>query len=269
MLHTASYAGVLFVTLNNPATRNALNDAMLVGVRDALDRAAADASVRTLVLRGAGGTFCAGGDFAQFKALMATAPADPDPIAISNRAFGAVLERMAACDVPLIALVEGAAMGGGVGLAAACDIVLATQDARFAMPEVTLGLPPAQIAPFLALRLGMPAALRLMLTGARLTAEEAKALGLVDDVASDAAALRECALRWIDQIGRAEPGAARATKRILARARQSTLSDTLDHAAQAFATSLRLGTAEEGIAAFAAKRPPTWQTHVAEWPDLP
>jgi isohexenylglutaconyl-CoA hydratase len=260
---------VLFVTLDHPATRNALNDAMLAGLRAALETAQADRSIRAVLLRGVQGNFCAGGDFAQFKALMATAPADPDPIAVSNRGFGAVLEQMAACEVPLIATVEGAALGGGLGLAAVCDIVLATRDARFGVPEVTIGLPPAQIAPFVALRLGAAAAARLMLTGARLTAEEAKAAGLVDEVAADAGELQACALRWIGQIGRAEPAAVRATKRILARARRSTLSDALDLAAQAFAESLRSGTAAEGIAAFAAKRPPVWQTQLIDWPELP
>jgi isohexenylglutaconyl-CoA hydratase len=269
VIHTLSHGGVLFVTLDNPAARNALNDAMLAGLSGALDTARADRSIRAVLLRGAQGNFCAGGDFTQFEALMATAPGDPDPIAVSNRAFGAVLERMAQCEVPLIAAVEGAAMGGGFGLAALCDIVLATRDARFGMPEVTIGLPPAQIAPFVALRLGAPAAVRLMLTGVRLSAEEAKAVGLVDEVAADTAELRACALRWIGQLGRAEPAAARATKRILARAQQSTLGDALDLASQAFAESLRSGTAGEGIAAFGAKRPPVWQTQPTDWPELP
>jgi isohexenylglutaconyl-CoA hydratase len=269
VLHTLTHNGVLFVTLNNPAVRNALNDAMLAGMRDALERVAADRSIRALVLRGAGGTFCAGGDFGHFKALMATAPAEPDPIAVSNRAFGAVLEWLAACEAPLVALVEGAAMGGGFGLAAVCDLVLATRDARFAMPELTLGLPPAQIAPFVAARLGAASALRLMLTGARLTADEGKALGLVDEVAPDAAALRACAQRWLGEIGRAEPGAVRATKRILASARRTSLGETLDHAAYEFAASLRSGTAAEGIAALTARRAAGWSTDFSDWPDLP
>jgi isohexenylglutaconyl-CoA hydratase len=269
VIHTLLHGGVLFVTLNNPATRNALNDAMLAGVRAALERVAAEPAIRALVLRGAGGNFCAGGDFAQFKALMATTPADPDPIALSNRAFGAVLERLAACDVPLVAAVEGAAMGGGFGLAAVCDVVLATRDARFAMPELSLGLPPAQIAPFVAARLGPVAALRLMLTSARLDADEARQLGLVDEVAADAAALQACARRWLGQLFRAEPGAVRGTKRILESARCATLSDTLDHAAREFAAALRSGTAAEGIAALSARRPAAWVAEGPDWPDLP
>jgi isohexenylglutaconyl-CoA hydratase len=242
---------------------------MLAGMRSSLDQVAADRSIRALVLRGAAGNFCAGGDFAQFKVLMATAPGEADPIAVSNRAFGDVLERLAACEAPLVALVEGAAMGGGFGLAAVCDLVLATRDARFAMPELTLGLPPAQIAPFVAARLGAATALRLMLTGARLTADEARAVGLVDEVAPDAEALRTCAQRWLRELGRSEPDAVRATKRILASARRTSLSDTLDHAAREFAASLRSGTAAEGIAALSARRAAAWSAEFPDWPDLP
>jgi isohexenylglutaconyl-CoA hydratase len=269
MIHVLVHHGVCFVTLNHPATRNALSDEMVAGLRDALDRTEADCSIRALVLRGANGNFCAGGDFSRFKALMATPAADPDPIATSNRAFGRVLESMAACAVPLVALVEGAAMGGGCGLAAACDIVLATRTAKFAMPEVTLGLPPAQIAPFVAMRVGVPTARRLMLTGARLSAEEAQTVGIVDEIAEDATALRESALRWLDRIGATEPGAVRATKRILAKSRTADLGTTLDFAATAFAASLRSGTADEGIAAFAAKRPAAWKAAPFHWPALP
>jgi isohexenylglutaconyl-CoA hydratase len=269
VIHTVLHGGVLFVTLNSPATRNALNDAMLAGIRTALDLVAADRSIRALVLRGAGGNFSAGGDFGQFKALMATAPADPDPIVLSNRAFGALLERLTTCEAPLVALVEGAAMGGGFGLAATCDLVLATGDARFAMPELTLGLPPAQIAPFVAARLGQATALRLMLTGARLDADEAARVGLVDEVAPDAAALRACAQRWLAQICRAEPAATRGTKRILASARRAALGDTLDRAAREFATALRSGTAAEGIAALSSRGAAGWATGYTGWPELP
>jgi isohexenylglutaconyl-CoA hydratase len=88
VIHRPCHGGVLFVTLDNPAARNALNDAMLAGLHGALDTARAARSVRAVLLRGAQGNFCAGGDFTQFKALMATVPGDPDPTAESNRAFG-------------------------------------------------------------------------------------------------------------------------------------------------------------------------------------
>ncbi len=233
---------------------------MVAALQDAISHAEANPTTRALVIRGANHTFCAGGDFSNFRALMVdAAPADaPDPIATFNRAFGAMLERLQACVVPTIAVVEGAAMGGGCGLAAACDFVLASSTAQFGMPEVTLGLPPAQIAPFMAARLGSGRALRLMLTGRRLSAAHALDAGLADIVAEPAELDAQLNALLAD-LGRAEPAALRATKAIVQRCRQHTaLADTLDFAATQFAASLRSGTAAEGIAALTAKRPAGW-----------
>ena len=246
-------------TLDAPATRNALTDAMVAGLGEACRLAESTPATRALVIRGAGGTFCAGGDFSGFRSAMTSAAPTGgiDPIATSNRRFGAMLEQLRGLTVTAIAVVEGAAMGGGCGLAASCDVVLAASDARFAMPEVTLGLPPAQIAPFVAARLGERAALRLMLTGRRVDAAQALACGLADEVA-EPDALDALLSACLTELGRAEPNALRATKAILQRQRTVSLSDTLDFASLAFAASLRSGTATEGLAAFAAKRSASW-----------
>jgi isohexenylglutaconyl-CoA hydratase len=258
-----SRGAFVFATLDAPATRNALSDAMVNGLIDAITQAESQPSCRALVIRGAGGSFCAGGDFSRFRALMATeAPAegiDPslDPIASFNRAFGALLERLHASAVATIAVVEGAAIGGGAGLAAACDFVLAASSAQFGMPEVTLGLPPAQIAPFVAARLGNGPALRLMLTGRRIDAAQALACGLADEVAPPEA-IGDRLQALLAELGRAEPRVLRATKAILQRHATGPLGTTLDFAALQFAAALRSGTAAEGLAALAAKRPAAW-----------
>lgn len=261
MVRIETRGAFVHATLAAPATRNALSDAMVAGLVDAIARAEASPQVRALVIRGDGGTFCAGGDFGRFRELIATpAPRDaPDPIAAFNRGFGALLERLHGCAVATVAVVEGAAMGGGVGLAAACDFVLAADSAQFAMPEVTLGLPPAQIAPFVAQRIGSGAAQRLMLTGRRIVAAQALVLGLVDE-ALEPSALDARLASLLAELGRAEPAALRATKAILKRRAEAPLADTLDAAAQWFAASLRSGTAAEGLAAFAAKRAAAWVT---------
>jgi isohexenylglutaconyl-CoA hydratase len=253
----------VFATLESPATRNALSDAMVSGLCDAISLAESQADSRALVIRGAGGTFCAGGDFGRFRELMSTAlPGDGvDPIASFNRSFGAMLERLQACAIPTIAVVERAAMGGGVGLAAACDFVLASSTAQFGMPEVTLGLPPAQIAPFVAARLGHGAALRLMLTGRRIAAAQALVCGLADEVL-EPEALGERLNALLTELGRAEPAALRATKAILQKRRTEALAPTLDFASLAFAAALRSGTASEGLAALSAKRPAAWVTRL-------
>lgn len=259
MLRTESRGAFVFATLDAPATRNALTDAMVAALGEALALAESRPAVRALVVRGAGGTFCAGGDFGGFRTLMAEpVPAGGiDPIVGFNRGFGAVLERLQASRVATIAVVEGAAMGGGAGLAATCDFVLAASTAQFGMPEVTLGLPPAQIAPFLAARLGAGQAMRVLLTGRRLSAAQALACGLADQV-HDATSLDEHLSALLGELGRAEPAALRATKAILQRRATAPLGETLDFAAGAFAAALRSGTAAHGLAAMSARRPPAW-----------
>jgi isohexenylglutaconyl-CoA hydratase len=259
MVRIDTQGAFVHATLDAPATRNALTDAMVASLGEACRLAESTPAVRALVVRGAGRSFCAGGDFSGFRSAMAEAPPAEglDPIAASNRRFGALLEQLSALSVATIAVVEGAAIGGGCGLAACCDIVLAAADATFAMPEVSLGLPPAQIAPFVAARLGERAALHLMLTGRRIDADQALTLGLVDAVLA-LEALDARVLDLLNELRRAEPAALRATKAILRRRREASLADTLDFAALAFAAALRSGTATEGLKAFAAKRPAVW-----------
>jgi isohexenylglutaconyl-CoA hydratase len=258
-VHIDTRGAFVFATLDAPATRNALTDPMVQALAQALQAAQAQPQVRALVITGANGSFCAGGDFSRFKALLAEPVADgaADPIVGFNRAFGTLLEQLSGAEIATIAVVEGAAMGGGVGLAACCDVVLAASTAQFAMPEVTLGLPPAQIAPFVAARIGQAAALRLMLTGQRLTGEQAEAVGLVDEVLWPEA-VQPRLQAWLSDLERAEPGALRATKAVLRHARTGSRGAALDFAAQAFARCLRSGTAAEGLAAFAARRVPRW-----------
>jgi isohexenylglutaconyl-CoA hydratase len=249
-----------FATLDRPQARHALTDAMVQALLDACAQATARADARALVIRGSGGQFCAGGDFGGFKSMIGAVPpaGAPDPIVGVNRTFGRLLETLAALEVPTVAVVEGAAMGGGVGLAAACDIVIAAASARFATPEVTLGLPPAQIAPFVAARIGDAAAKRMLLTGTTFNADAALALGLVDEVAPDATALDAVLKQRLEALGRAEPAALRATKRLLALRQGTALPQLLDKAAGEFARALRSGAPLEGMAAFAEKRAARW-----------
>jgi isohexenylglutaconyl-CoA hydratase len=258
-----------FARLNRPDKRNALSDAMVAELAALLERVSGDLAARALVISGAGGHFCAGADFAGFLALMQTAPGQAeDPIARYNRGFGAMLERVAALPVPTIAVVSGVAMGGGCGLAAACDRVLAADDATFAMPEVTLGVAPAQIAPFVVRRAGARRARWLMLTGARLKGAAAQAEGLADVVVPPGG-LRAALAADLGLLAAAEPAALRATKRILNRTLEASLADSLDAAALEFAGLLRHGAAREGIAATVARRAPAWAAPLPELPDFP
>jgi isohexenylglutaconyl-CoA hydratase len=261
-------AGTWFARLNRPDKRNALSDALVAAIGEACERVAADLEARALVLHGAGGHFCAGADFAGFLSLMQTEPGHADdPIAHYNRQFGAMLERLAALPVPTIAVVTGVAMGGGCGLAAACDRVIAADDATFAMPEVTLGVAPAQIAPFVVRRAGARRARWLMLSGARIKAAAARDAGIAD-VVVPGTELRDAVAAELRLLSAAEPAALRATKRIVNRTLEAPLGTALDSAAQEFAGLLRHGAAREGIAATMGKRAPAWTTPLPALPDF-
>ncbi len=252
---------VLYVTLNQPATRNALSARMVAELREAARLCARDTGVRCVVLRGAGGNFCAGGNLGDFQQMMQSQPVAgaPDPIALANREFGYLLQEWKALPQVLVAVIEGAAIGGGLGLATVCDLVLAEAGAKFAMPEASLGLPPAQIAPFVALRIGAARTRRMALTAARLSAAGAMACGLVDQVLTGADALDGALHKTLAEVLRCAPGALASTKAILARHDgQRSLDDTLDFAAQQFATALRSGEAAEGVHAFGEKRAAAW-----------
>jgi isohexenylglutaconyl-CoA hydratase len=268
LLQIDRQAGFWFARLNRPDKRNALSDELVAALTVLWERVAADLDARALVLYGAGGNFCAGADFARFLELMQdTAPHDEDPIVRQNRQFGAMLEGLAAVPVPTLAVVRGAAMGGGCGLAAACDRVIADEGAYFAMPEVTLGIAPAQIAPFVVRRLGATRARWAMLSAARLGATAAREAGLVDVVAP-AGGLRAAVEAELRPLAATEPAALRATHRIVAHALESPLPVVLDAAAQEFAGLLRHGAAREGIAASRGKRAPAWQAAAPQLPDF-
>jgi isohexenylglutaconyl-CoA hydratase len=256
---------VLTVTLDRPAVRNAMSGRML----EELLRVAhlllepvrcgggASDSLRVVVLRGAGGNFSAGGDVRGMVEGAGRAEAAGDRARRDNRDFGTLLSRLERVPQLLIAAIEGAAMGGGLGLACVSDVALATGDARFGTPEVTLGLVPAQIAPFLVARVGGAAARRLLLTGGQLDAETARALGLVHEVVEGPAELDREVEALIGQAMRCAPHAVARTKRLLARVGKVTLGRLLDEAADLFAESL-LDEGAEGIEAFLERRDPSW-----------
>lgn len=258
---------VLFVTLHCPETRNALSPEVTAELHQVSTLAQVDTDLRAIVLRGSQGFFCAGGNIGSFQSRLnahqQTKPAQEstlaqDPIAARNRDFGRFLELWSALPVPIIAAVEGAAMGGGMGLACTADIVLATEDAKFALTETALGIIPAQIAPFVQARLGRRNALRLGLFGERVSGAQAVALGLVDELVPDGRALDERLAIWLNRMCRCAPGANRALKRLFVGSDPGQpMSQTLDVAAESFSACMR-NEGPEGIAAFKEKRPARW-----------
>ncbi|MGH6639987.1 MAG: enoyl-CoA hydratase/isomerase family protein [Polaromonas sp.] len=249
-------------TLNDAATRNALSDALVQALQSACQRAARDASLRFVVLTGAGGTFCAGGSLGGFaEAIGQALPAGAtDPLIAMNRRFGALLQALCSLPQVLLAVVDGPAMGGGLGLVCCADFVLASERAVLAAPEVTLGVVPAQITPFVLKRLGDRAARQCLLTGQRWSAEEARRLGLVDEVHA-VESLPAAQSRLLGALSLAAPQALAATKQLLSAAGNQGsqgLAAVLDQAAMAFAQGLRSAEAAEGLSAFARKSKPEW-----------
>jgi isohexenylglutaconyl-CoA hydratase len=155
-------------------------------------------------------------------------------------------------------LVEGAALAGGLGMACCADVVVVTRDAQFALTETTLGIPPAQIAPIVAARLGLPTARRLMLTAARFTGDEAARLGLADFVAADPGELDRFEHETRAQVRRCAPGANATTKEILLAARTLQGDALRQFAAESFARCVVGAEGREGLQAFVEKRQPSW-----------
>ena len=251
--------GTLFVGFNRPNVRNALSLKMVSELETVLDALRLDRSIRVIVLRGEGGHFCAGGDVKDMSmARSANISEDGDAIATLNRRFGALCQKLNETLQVTIAVVEGAAMGGGFGLVCVCDVVLAHETAKFRLPETSLGLPPAQIAPFLVERLGRPTARRLALTGAKLSGITALDVGLVDAVFADEEDLLTQLSSLRSQILKCAPKASAETKSLLLPAGNESLDDLLDAGAAAFASAARGAEGMEGIIAFLQKKKASW-----------
>ena len=251
----------LHVRLNRPETRNALSRDMvqdLIAVVAFLEGAT---DIAAVLVRGNGGTFCAGGDIKGFLAQTQSAPpaaGETDSIALTNRHFGTFLARFDQLPQTVVMAIEGAAFGGGLGLASIGDVALCTADTRFAMSETGLGVVPAQIAPFVAARIGVSQTRRLALTGRRFDGREAGRIGLVHYVCEGQPAFEARLTELMVEIARCAPGANAATKRLLLASRATPLPKLLDEAADAFAAALRGPEGREGVAAFLEKRKASW-----------
>lgn len=249
---------VLTVRLNRPDVRNALVDEMVNELHAVLDAARDDRTLRTLVFRGEGGVFCAGGDIKAFKSSLQDVPPSEDEVARGNRSFGDLMIKLNEQPQAVIMLVEGAAIGGGLGLCCVGDITIVTRDAKFRLSETSLGIPPAQIAPFVTERVGLTTARRLMLTGARFTGEAAVQYGIGHLLAEDGADLDAQCADVLGQIAQCAPGANAVTKSIVFEAARRPRAEALDFAARGFARCMLSDEGREGVSAFLEKRKPRW-----------
>ncbi|MCW5753054.1 MAG: enoyl-CoA hydratase/isomerase family protein, partial [Alphaproteobacteria bacterium] len=244
---------VLTVTLNRPEARNAMNSQMVRELNLVFDAIRDDRAIRVVILRGSGGIFCAGGDIKDM-ARAGEAPPGEDAMRARNRSFGALCRKVDAAPQAVVAVVEGAAMGGGFGLVCVSDIAIAYENARFAMPEVTLGVVPAQIAPFVVARIGMTEARRHALTGERIDGPRAKELGLVHYLARGQEDAEAILRKVLGQLMNAAPGSIAATKSLLSAIAETPAEMLLDRAADLFISAVRGPEGREGTRAFVEKR---------------
>ncbi|MGY2290053.1 enoyl-CoA hydratase/isomerase family protein [Pseudomonas sp. SDO528_S397] len=247
-----AHNGVLHLTLNRPQHRNAMNRQMVDELRTAL--AQIDSQVRAVVISGAGGHFCAGGDVSDLRQADSA-----EALRELNRTFGHLLQEVQALAQVVIVVVQGAVLGGGLGLVCVSDMAMADHQAQFGLPETSLGLLPAQIAPFVVQRIGLTQARRLALTAARFDGVEAQRLGLVHWVERDPQALAERLDEVLSQVLRCAPTANARTKALLLASVEQPLDALLDRAAEAFAEAVTGAEGVEGTQAFVQKRTPLWQ----------
>ncbi len=257
-------AGVAYLTLNRPDVRNAMSLAMVDELIDKLQQTEKQGDSRIVVVRGAGGNFCAGADLKDMAAARARVQSgqmdatEGDPVANINRRFGELCAAFSESSLAIITVLEGAVMGGGFGLACASDITLADTTATLRLPETALGLVPAQIAPYLVERLGYSQAKRLAVTGGSIDAATAARLGLVHELFADTASLDAGLGRVISEILACAPQALAATKKLVARARLMPPRALIEEAAAAFSRAAMGPEGVEGTRAFIEKRKPQW-----------
>ena len=243
--------GVLHITLNRPDSRNAMSLEMVSELRTVL--AQLDTQVRAVVISGAGGHFCAGADV---KDMVKAG--GKDGLQALNRAFGTLLQAVEALPQVVIVVLQGAVLGGGFGLACVSDVAIADHQAQFGLPETSLGLLPAQIAPFVVKRIGLTQTRRLALTAARFDGVEAGRLGVVHFVETDSQALAERLDEVLGQVLRCAPGANGRTKALLLASVDEPLEVVLDRGAAWFAEAVTGVEGIEGTQAFVQKRKPRW-----------
>ena len=247
----------LTIWFNSPKNRNALSDQLTSELTETLNAVKNDRAVRGITLRGRHGIFCAGGDLKAFSASQGGG-ATHASMAHMNRGAGDLFDLIMGMPQVVIALVEGAAIAGGLGLMCCADIVAVTKDAKFSLTETMIGIPPAQIAPIIVARVGLPKARRLMLTGARFTGAETPDFNLSDFVVDDPAELEVVEAQIKTGVLKCAPGAIRATKEILMATPHLDREGQKDFAAKKFATALLSDEGKEGIVSFIEKRKPNW-----------
>lgn len=245
---------VEYLTLNRPEVRNAFNEDVVAELTRWAETMREPGDARAVVLAGAGKAFCAGADVGWMRKTMHYAERrNLEDAAAAARMFAA----LDGLPVPLVGRVHGAALGGGAGLAAVCDVVVAEEHALFGFTEVKLGILPAVIAPFALAKIGRSAARELFLTGARFSAERARAIGLVHAVVTQDE-LDTTVAAYVREFLTAGPEAIAAAKELIRGVWNRSVDEVQPVTANAIATRRVSKEGQEGLEAFLDKRKPSW-----------
>jgi methylglutaconyl-CoA hydratase len=260
-LQITTDAGVARVTLARPEVRNAFNEYVIRELRETFTNLSNDDSIRAVVLGGKGKVFCGGADVHYMRDALDLSyehnVADAEEMSNMFRA----IDR---CSKPVIGRIHGAALGGGAGLVAVCDVAIATEATIFGFTEVKLGIIPAVISPFVIAKIGVSNARALFLTGERFDAERALKIGLIHDVVDpdELDTLDTSVDAVINELRTAGPRAVSAVKALIPRVAAASYDDTLEITASAAATARASDEGQEGMRAFLEHRPnPFDETH--------
>lgn len=258
----------LFITLNRPDVRNAMSLTMVREIMAVFEHIKNNREIRAVVFRGTGHHFCAGGDIKDMvnaRAALTKTAGEPtngviagDPFQELNREFGRMILQVNRAPQVVLAILEGAVLGGGFGLACVTDVAIAHHAAKFGLPETGLGIPPAQIAPFVVTRIGLTQARRLALLGCRFNGKEALRLGIVHHVVADDDEITTLTEEILGQIKRCAPHANVVTKDLMLSVGDIPLENLLDNAAESFSQAVQGSEGQEGTMAFMQKRLPKW-----------
>lgn len=242
-------SSIRFLTLNRPEKRNALNDALIAGLKSALREADADDSVRAVVIRGAGKDFCSGADL---SAIQKIATASYEDNVEDARSLAELFLLIRSIRMPVIAAVHGRALAGGCGLATACDLVVATKSARFGYPEVKIGFVPAMVAAILRRNLGEKKGFELLTQGFEYTAEEAVKLGLVNRI-FDEEGFAAAVLEYANVYTKVSRSAVEMTKHLLYSIDGQNIADAIEQGVVTNAKARMTKDCQKGIAKFLEK----------------
>jgi len=246
------------VSLDRPDVRNAFNAELIGALRTTFERLATEQpdALRGVVLGGEGPVFCAGADVAWMRASVDLSVDENERDAAAMQDMFSAID---ACPVPVIARVQGAALGGGMGLCAVADVVLATADTTFGFSETKLGIIPAVISTFVLPKIGESQARALFSTGQRFDAQRARQIGLVHEVVADETALDLLLEDLLGELRSAGPTAARAAKALIRELRTLEPDEARRHTVRHIAQQRTTPEGQEGLSAFLAKRPPRWR----------